>query len=225
MKTPLMLLAAVSLVPLGSAQISKQSAGYLFRNKYTAGQTNKFLMSLVSTAGGQTLLKMETPLVMKTKSVSKGIATLDVATGPAKMNGQSQGKVDRQTVKMDTRNRPVGGSSNFESFGTFAFPEKAIKPGSTWKQKIDMASAVGNIKLDAVYTFVGVKTVGGKSVAEIRTTMKGNMMGPITGTATSFLRVADGSVDSSAVKLIMNVTAGEGQTPQKVVSDVKVIRQ
>lgn len=225
MKTPLLLVTALAFSPFATPQIAKQGAGYLLRNKYTAGQTQKMTMSMTSTAGGQTVLSMQTPIVMKTKSVTKGIATLEVTTGPAKMNGQSQGKVDKQTVKMDSRNRPVGGSSNFEGFGSFAFPEKPVKPGQKWTQKIDMASAVGNIKLDATYTFIGVKTVGGRAVAEIRTTMKGTMMGPITGTAISYLRVADGSVDSSSVDMIMNITAAEGQAPQKIVSKIKVTRQ
>lgn len=223
MKAPLLILVLVGLPTVVTPQIAKQGAGYLFRSKYTAGKTLRYTMLLSSTSGGQTVLNMETPLVMATKSVAKGVATIEVSTGPAKMNGQSQGKVDKQTVKMDSRNRPVGGQSNFEGFGSFAFPEKPVAIGSKWSQKVDMGTAMGQLKMDANYTFAGVKTLGGTRVAEIRTTMSGNMMGPITGRGTSYIVLADGSLHSSTVQLTMKVTAGE--TTQTIVSNIKVSRK
>lgn len=224
MKTPL-LIASLLFTALAVPQIAKQGKNYLFRAKHTAGQTIKYTMTMNSTTGGKSLLAMETPLVLATKSVTKGVATMDVSTGPAKMNGQSQGKVDKQTVKVDSRNRPVGGDSNFEGFGSFAYPEKLIAIGSKWTQKINMGTAAGPLKMDATYTFVGVKALGGKQVAEIRTQMTGNMMGPITGQGTSFIVLADGSLHSSAVQLTMKITPGQGQPVQTVVSNVKVARK
>lgn len=221
----MLLLALAGLTSIVTPQIAKQGGGYLFRTKYKAGQTVRYTMLLSSTSGGQTVLNMETPLVMATKSVAKGVATIEVSTGPAKMNGQSQGKVDKQTVKMDTRNRPVGGQSNFEGFGSFAYPEKPVAIGAKWSQKVDMGTAMGQLKMDANYTFVGIKTLGGKQVAEIRTTMSGNMMGPITGRGTSYIVLADGSLHASTVQLTMKISMSEGQAPQTIISNVKVNRK
>lgn len=225
MRASLLILASIGLVATATPQLTKQGAAYLFRAKYTAGQTNRYTMTMSSTMNSQAMLNMETPLVLKTVSVSKGIATVEVATGPAKMNGKSQGQVDKQTVKMDNRNRPQGGQNSFESFGSFAYPEKPIAIGGKWTQKMDMGTAMGGMKLDATYTFVGVKTIGGKQVAEIKSTMKGTMMGPITGSATTYIVMADGSLHSSTVQMVMNINPGQGQPVQKVVTNAKVTRK
>lgn len=225
MRAPLLILASFGLMATAVPQLTKQGAAYLFRAKYTAGQTNRYTMTMNSTMNGQSMLLMETPLVLKTVSVAKGIATVEVATGPAKMNGKAQGQVDKQTVKMDNRNRPQGGQSSFESFGSFAYPEKPIAIGGKWTQKMDMGTAMGGMKLDATYTFVAIKTLGGKQVAEIKSIMKGTMMGPITGTATTYIVLADGSLHSSSVQMVMNINPGQGQAVRKVVTNAKVTRK
>jgi hypothetical protein len=140
------------------------------------------------------------------------------------MNGKSQGAVDKRTVKMDNRNRPVGGESNYEGFSSFEFPANPVTPGSVWSGKTKLDTAMGSLALDAKYKFVGIKKVNGKTVAEIVTTFTGVMMGPVKGTATTHLLVNDGSLYSVIAKMTTEVKTSAEAQAMKVATDISVKR-
>lgn len=74
------------------------------------------------------------------------------------------------------------------------FPSRAVSPGATWGTSVDFSEILGNAapgmiqagknaKVPVKYTFKGVKTVGGKRVANIDYTMIGSMDMTVGGPA------------------------------------------
>jgi hypothetical protein len=219
-------LLVISLAVLSPAQISKKGNAYLMRTKYATGQKMKYVMNNVANVPGmQQGMKMSSPILMDVKSVKNGVATIDVTTGPAMLNGKSQGDTDKRMVKLDNRNKPVGGQSNFEGFSSFEFPALPVAPGASWKGKTKLDTPMGGIQLNATYKFIGVKTVNGKAVAEIRSTFSGAMMGPITGSSTTLLLLSDGSLYSADAKTTTEIKMSADAKPTKISATITVKRQ
>ncbi len=219
---PFVLLA---LTLTANAQIVKKGNAYLLRAKYTAGQKMSYAMSSNAAIPGMAQpMKSSSPIIMQVKSVSKGVASLDVTTGPAMLNGKKQGDAVKQSVKVDTRNKAVGGLSNFEGFSSFEFPAMPVAIGGSWSGKMKINSPMGAISLNAKYTLVGLKTVNGKPMAEIRSKFSGVMMGPITGTSVSLLLVNDGSLYSSNAKTNTEFNMGGEGKPTKISATITVKR-
>jgi hypothetical protein len=163
---------------------------------------------------------------MKVQSVSKGVATVDVSTGPVTMNGKSQGNKEVQTVQIDSRNRSVGGKAGFEAMASFAFPEKPIAPGAKWTGDMDLDTPMaGKVKMKAVYTFVGMKTIKGKQVAEVKTSFSGNAMGKITGGGTTLLLASDGSLYNANAKVNVAIQMDAKSAPLNIATTVSLVRK
>lgn len=223
MRTSLLIGLAL-MVASAPSQISKQGQGYLFRAKYVKGTKIKYAMKTTVSGAGQNR-QVSSPISMVVKKVVNGVATIDVATGPPTVDGKPQGKSQTRSVQIDNRNRPVGGESGFEGFTSFAFPVGAIKPGATWTGVMDQKSPMGQMKLNAKYKFLGVKTVGGKQVAEIQTDFTGTLPFKMTGTSKSLLLLSDGSLLSAVAKMNMSISLGKGSQPMSVNTDMSVTRK
>lgn len=215
----------LAVAAVGPAQVTKSGTGFLLRAKYTPGQTLKYVMSSDAAMGGsKQVMKMTSPIVMAVKGVKAGVAEIVVTTGPASLNGQSQGAADKRTVKLDTRNRPIGGPTNYEAFSSFELPEKPVKPGQSWKGQTKLDTPMGAVTMAATYTFVGIKTVAGKQVAEIKSAITGSMMGPIKGNSTAYLNVADGMLHSVSGKTRTEVKMSAEAAPIVVEALISVKR-
>lgn len=227
MRVLFVLLVAASIAGSSTAQIAKSGSGYLFRAKYARGQKMSYGMAMsMPSLGGAGGTKVNSPLVMTVRSVNKGVATVDVATGPVTMNGKSQGAKEVQTVQIDSRNRAVGGKAGFEAMASFAFPEKPISVGSKWSGDMDLATPMaGKVKMKATYTFVGVKTVKGKPVAEVKTSFTGNAMGKITGGGTTLLLLSDGSLYNASAKVKVEIQMDKNSAPMEIVTTVALTRK
>lgn len=227
MRTSLLLIGAVAMCAASHAQIAKKGSGYLFRAKYSRGQKMAYDMNMVMPsmgAGGGTNVK--SPLSMVVRSVSKDVATVDVSTGPVTMNGKSQGNKQVQTVQIDNRNRSIGGKAGFEAMASFAFPEKPIAKGATWGGDMDLDTPMaGKVKMKAKYTFVGMKTIKGKQVAEVRTSFTGNAMGKITGGGTTLLLASDGSLYNANAKVNVAIQMDQKSAPLNITTTVSLMRK
>jgi len=224
MRTPA-LCFLVAAAALSFGQVSKSGTGYLFRAKYTKGQKMTYTMNVSSTGLGSQGMKMTSPIVMTVKGVAKGIATVEVKTGPAVMNGKSQGKSETQTVQLDSRNKPVGGKSSFEGIASFTFPEKPVAVGATWTGTAQMTTQMGNVDLQAKYKFIGLKKVAGKQIAEVKTSFTGSLMGKITGEATTWVLVTDGSLMKSDGKMFLEIQLDPKAKPMTIPTTMTITRK
>lgn len=84
-----------------------------------------------------------------------------------------------------------------------------------------MATPMGGLDLDAVYKFVGVRQIAGKTVAEIASTFTGNFSGKVTGKGLTRLMVSDGSIASS--QATMNIAIKMGDGPAQMVTSVSTV--
>ncbi len=222
MLRPLLWTGLLGLVALAPAQISKQGNAYLMRTKYVKGQKLTYTVGTKANVPGMAApITMASPLVMLVKDWKKGVSTIEVKTGPVIQNGKPQGKVDTQLIQIDSQNRVIKGKEGYEAFASFSFPAGPVKVGQTWKSKLSMATPMGGLDLDAVYKFVGVRQIAGKTVAEIASTFTGNFSGKVTGKGLTRLMVSDGSIASS--QATMNIAIKMGDGPAQMVTSVSTV--
>lgn len=197
------------------AQVSKQGAGYLFRIKWTKGQTAKYAM-VTTSSGGPQAVSVKMPMSLKVLSVKNGVGEVEYSVGPMTSNGKSMGAAQKVVAKVDPRGKIVGGSDPSQNMGgNITFPQGPIKPGGSWtgSQKVPGAGGA-SMTINAKYKFVGLKSVAGQSVAQIDVSMSGGGGSmQISGSGSVFLRVSDGSLQST--NLNQKFTFGSAQGNQK----------
>lgn len=149
------------------------------------------------------------------------------------MNGQKLGEARQAKTTVDPLGRIVSGMGNGTSV---QFPEKPVKVGENWKGTSSVASAglAGGGSVTAVYTFKGLKTVGGQKVAEIAVKLsasdvaaKGNSL---TGSGTLHLLVKDGTNYDMDITTVLNAKSMPGSAkgqggPSKISSRVQMKRK
>jgi|GEM_PF-665549 len=168
----LLAVGAIGLSSIAPAQVTRQGNGYTLRVKYQTGQTIKYTLanSMVTPGAKSPAPAMSIPMTIRVVSVTKGVATLEASIGPV----PGQGKPQTQQMKMDSRGRVVGGpAAGLQSLSGVAMPDKAVTVGQTWKDTAQVPSPMGPISTTTSYKFLGIRTVGGKSVAELSMSMSG----------------------------------------------------
>lgn len=210
---------------VASAQVTKQGSGYLLRMKFKQGEVTKFVMTTTTSGSGAPAMNLKMPMTTKVLAVKGGVAEVEYNVGPMTNNGKAMGEAQKVTSKIDSRGKLSGGSPQLQQMGNITLPEKAIPVGGVWKgTQNSQAGPSGSITINATYTLVGIKTVGGKQVAEIKVAMTGgNQMLKTTGGGTMFLRVADGSLHSTV--LDQSISIAQGQQSITVKSKVSIVRQ
>lgn len=226
MKTPALVLCALALSAGATAQVSKQGSAYLFRVKYSKGQKLSYNLAATITmppglaAGPQ---KLTAPIIMVVKEVKAGVATIDYQAGPFLMNGRKTTEKQSAILKQDTRGRIVSGDATYTNVSSMALPEKPIKVGESWKAQTTTSAGGGQpVKMNATYTFRGIKTVKGKSVAVVGVVMKSAEGIAMAGSGDLTLLVSDGSVvtSSTSLKIEMGKAADGKPTSLTAVSQM-----
>ncbi|MFZ4509137.1 MAG: DUF6263 family protein [Fimbriimonas sp.] len=213
------------LAATASAQITKSGSTYNFKMKFTKGQVIKYSIDVKNQMGGPSgqTMQMAIPMSQTVKSVSGGTATISMTLGPIQSGGREMMKAQTQEMQMDSAGKPVGGgkgmTSNFSSL-----PSKPVRVGETWTASVDINAGVMPAKAQGTYTFVGVKKVKGVEVAEIAVKLTGQGGPKISGTGTTLLRVADGSIEATNLNIQTSVANPQSKEPMQISQVIKVTR-
>lgn len=187
------------------AQITKKGDGYLFRIKWTPGQTIKYVMNMSMSGDAMPKpMNMNMSISQKVKKVAGTVATIEATTSG--VPGQPKPQV--QTMTIDNRGRATSGAA---AGSQVAFPEGPVKIGQTWKGSLPgMQQGMAG---DAVYKLLSVKTVGGKPVAEVGLSLNMKQGGAMsmTGSGTMLIFMADGSLSSMTMNTNMSMSQ-QGKT-------------
>lgn len=216
-----------ALYATSPAQIVKQGGGYLLRMKYTKGAIANYAMT-TATSGGSAMPAMNVAMPMRTKvlSVASGVGEVQYELGPISNNGKAMGQKQTVVVKIDSRGKMLSSAGVAQQVNNVTLPEKPVKPGATWTGVQTTQSQVGQMTLNATYKFAGLKTVGGKTVAEIQVNVKGgNQMIQTAGTGSVFLLVSDGSMHSTSMNQTMTMSGGQGGKPLEIKMKVSITRK
>lgn len=197
-------LAGITLLA-GSAlgQIVPSSGGYDFKLKYTKGQKIVYSSSTSLSQGGMKPFDMT--ISMLCTDVKNGVYTVKMNVGG--LPGQKPTDV---VVKMDNKGKIVGGSAAAKQamgMGATNLPSKPIKIGESWKSSVDTAVAGATLKVNTTYTLKGMKSVGGKQVADIAISMSSTGSG-MTMSGTGSLQLS--AADANLVTMVMNMKMGAG---------------
>jgi hypothetical protein len=174
--------------PSTSAQITPKNGGYLLRMKFVKGSVQKYTMT-------STMPMMKSPMTASmtntVKAVSNGIATVQTEVKSSQGNNKTE-------VQIDSMGKMVKGNSM--GVNPTTLPKDPVKVGQSWKGSMPLPQGGGRI--DAVYKLAGVKTVGGRQVAEVTMTLDG-AMGPSKMKGAGRMTLAMG--DCSLVNSVMNI--------------------
>lgn len=206
---------ALAITVLGGAvlpaQVTKQGAGYLFRLKFSKGQSYKYQMNMSGSGQGQTFI-MRMPMTMTVVGVSGVVGTVTYKIGPVSMSvgGKTTNmpNVRTMTLKLDNRGNVVSGAdaSQVQGMGTIGLPARPMAIGSTWSAKTKTAAgAAGQMDVQATYRFVGIERQGGINSAKISMTMTGAGQANVKGSGTMWLAVSDGALVRTDTTMTVNM--------------------
>jgi len=184
------LLALAGVVGCCPAQISPaKGGGYLFRVKYTKGQTMRFQTeSTVANKGSKSSgMSFKAPMTIQVLNVVKGVATVNVTKGAGTLNGQPFGKSESVHAQLD--------ETDSSSINGPQVPLKPIQTGGTWKAIRAVSFGGPPQNLNAVYRFQGFKTVDGHKVAVVVY----SLTGAASGAGTMLLQTNDASIYSNEI--------------------------
>jgi hypothetical protein len=225
-KPVLAILAAFAVMGPVAAQITRQGDGFLFRAKWTKGQTMRYNMA-TSMGGAQgsksTPTAMNMPMVYRVADVKGGVATVEMTIGP--MSGMKGAEPEKVSVRIDQRGRIVGGDERIRQMSmssSIEFPERPIRLGHTWTTD----QRVQGMSVRSTYRFAEMKTIGGRQVAVLTFQMSGDGQGgmKISGDGTIMLRAEDGSMHSMSSNPTMQMAgSGKGQ-PMTIKTSVSITR-
>jgi hypothetical protein len=219
MKKPY-IVAIMALAVLGSAfvprasqaQITKTGNAYLFRMKYTKGAKYKFVLnSSVPVAKKPKATNLSVPYSMTVSNVTGNVGTLNMQVGPSRIGGKVVGPVQNVVVKLDTRGRIIGNNTNPSNISGIVFPDKPVKIGDTFPVNGNAATGAAGMTISGNYKFIGIKTVGGRQVAELAITLSGSGTASSQGSGTSFLDVADGQIVTATINQTITVQPQGGK--------------
>lgn len=213
------LLPAVLMVGLSSgvlrpvgAQITKSGDKYVFRVKFTKGQVIHYLITTTARPirGGKALPGSKGPIIttrtmtLKAVDVKGKVSTLEVSLGPSITDGKEVGQGQTGQMQVDDHNKALNRAKG--SPDGAGLPPDPIKVGGKYSINQSAVRDGKPLSIQATYTFKGIKTVGGRQVAEIDavTMTKGSAMTKESiltqGTSTVYLSVADGTIVSTTTR-------------------------
>ena len=194
------------------AQITKSGNAYLFRMKYTKGAKYKFVLnSSVPVANKQKAASLSVPYSMTVSDVTGNVGTLAMQVGPSRVGDKVVGPVQNVVVKLDTRGRIVGNNTNPGNISGIVFPDKPVKIGDTFPVNGNAATGAAGMTITGSYKFLGIKTVGGKQVAELAITLSGTGTASSQGSGVSLLDVADGQIITATINQTITVKPQGGK--------------
>lgn len=205
----LALMSFVVLASLSSAQITRQGSGYLFRMKFVTGQVMKY--SVVSTMGGINAggkpMEISLPMVWKVASVAGGIATVDTTVGPVTVGKQTMMQPTKNRVQISSQGKVVGNTGVGQQVAP-SLPTGPVKIGQSWSSSSAISTGMGPAQdVKATYTFKGLRSIGGKQVAELSVLTTGQA----SGKGAMFLLVSDGSLFQSRLAMDLKVQSPDGK--------------
>jgi hypothetical protein len=191
------LLAALSL-----GQVASVGHGaYRFRAKHIRGAANRY------TATTQIQrITVTNKIDEKVTGLRNGIATLQVAIGPATESAPKQtlSFAQKNTVRVDSLNHPVGSSGIPNILAEF--PKASIRPGAVWTGLSSFATGMGKGgSLATSYRFSSINRSGGKTIAVLDVLLRGIA----NGSGAMLIDASDGSMLASS--LTLRVATGKGQ--------------
>lgn len=131
--------------------------------------------------------------------ITNGRATIDVRLGCRGGTCVPQYK----TIESDSMGGVPEGDA-ISDFPLFRLPREAVAPGATWTAHQVFNN--GRETVDSRYKFVGLKKVGGKTVAEIRDNFLLNVHGrKLSGERSVELDLSDGMPRTSSIRNEANV--------------------
>jgi len=212
-------LTLVAMPVVGGSQITPSSSGYLFRHKFRAGQTSKFVVTVKSTNKAMpnpviTLI----PITAKVVSVTNKTAKLSVTVGPMTLAGRTQGKPSTTEIEVEDSG-PKGKEAmmTYMEYGDLYVPfvRTPIRIGQSFPIKREGEwPLLGRVTVAANYTFSGFTTVAGKKAA--RFTMSATKQARVDSTIAGAVLISmdDGSTLSIDQTTTVKMPAGGITTQQ-----------
>lgn len=201
------LLVALAAAP-APAQVTTKGSKSLLRIKWVKGKSYRYAVNVAAMVPGQKR-PMNNPMTLKLD-----VADVKAGIGSVKYSLQGTGSSDgSQTVRIDSLGK-VSGKSELGDL-LIPFPEKAVAVGESWSQTTSGSSMYGKSTVTMKLTYRGVKTIGGRKLAEINitTTLTG---GNAAGKGTGLIQVdpEDGMVRSmeQALSMQTKMTDSKGKT-------------
>jgi hypothetical protein len=207
----------VALPLAGQAQITRSGNGFLFRHKFHAGQTSRFVAKISATnRPGAAPFVTVVPMSEKVVSVKGKIANIDVVMEPMIMAGRASGKPMTSPIQVDDRG-PVGSNAMmlYMQFGEVyaPFSDKLMHVGDV--VEIDKAGdypMLGHVSIAAHYKLEGMTALAGRKAARfsMAVTKKGRVDSTITGEF--YVAADDGSTLKIAQTTVVKMAGGANMT-------------
>lgn len=204
------------------AQVTKSGAGYLIRMKFTKGTAASYTMNTTMAMPNGNNAKMNIPFKTQVLDVKGDMATVRYTVGPAMVNGRTQDAAKTIEVKMNNRGKVTGGPATQLQGMAMTLPEKPLKVGDTYSSSVKVGAGPQAMTVNATYTFLGIKTVGGMSAAQFSIKSSGKGAFSTTGTGVMALAVSDGSLVASG--LSQSIVIKAGNKTQTINSQVSMTR-
>lgn len=218
-------LGVLGLLALGlsaSAQVSKTGSKYLLRMHYKKGQTLRYVAESSIVMGPKQTTSVTVPMVMKVKSVVKGIADIDVTVGPVSSKGTQMQPARSANAKIDSMGRPVDGASSPMMSGSF--PQKPVAVGEQWSATVPLSGMQMNVSMR--FIFRGLKQVQGKTVGVIDTAIDSVSGGAnLSGKGQMQVLASDGTLSSLRINMRMAVPAGKGSKGGSIAFTTTMVRK
>ena len=167
---------------------------------------------------------LSVPYSMTVSGVTGNVGTLNMQVGPSSIGGKVVGPVQNVVVKLDTRGRIVGNNTNPSNISGIVFPDKPVKIGDTFPVNGNAATGAAGVTISGNYKFIGIKTVGGKQVAELAITLSGTGAASSQGSGVSLLDVADGQIVTATINQTITVKP-QGGKAVTMKNSVNIIRK
>lgn len=200
-------LACAAPVP---AQVTTKASKSLLRIKWVKGKSYKYSINFAMVIPGSSKV-MNNPMSLKMDVTDSkaGVGTVRYSLSGA------QGVDDKpQTVKMDARGKTVGAGGLSDLF--IQLPANPVAVGQSWTVEQPTSNSMfGKAAITMKLTFRGVKTVGGKKVAEmnVNTSLKGKATSG-KGQGVLYISPDDGMVSSmdQMLNIETKTTDSKGKT-------------
>lgn len=194
MKSAICLIGFALVLP-AYGQVKKTPKGYLLQAKYKVGQVTKVVLAITSAEIKQSV--RSTTRVLNVES--DGSAKIQVL-----IPKQGTTLAQQDTIYVNKFGVPKDGKIG--AFGAiYQWPDTPVKLGETWSGDINLGEGENAMPVKAAYKLVGFKKIGKVEVARISTVL--NMKSPLTISGSGFInvRMDNGQVLSSDLKLAMLV--------------------
>ena len=211
-----------------SGQIVKRSGGYYMRLKQTKGASYKYL--LTSEAPG---VKLSSPFRFTYKETVKDSGTIQVVSGPSKMNGATQGSVESYVCHMDNQGKPLDKENGaLGSLSGVVFARTPQKVGQRTTMNMPVKFGDSTVDVTTIHKIVGEKKVGSHKALQMEVSIsgKGTVKSGIgstgfsvTGSGIKLFDMADGHLLSS--KISQTISTRSKERNMTTTNSVSIIRQ